>query len=317
MRPRHLLPLVAAAALHAWPCTADEVRLKNGDRFTGTVVNLDGGTLALKTDHGDLKIPWPDVTSLTVDDPIIVRSSDGQATTQNGGAVAIDTTTALARPEPPLTWTGGANAGLLATGGNTDVNSTRLDAEAIARASANRYTLSALLNRAQDTGRETARNASLSGRYDRFISKRVFLNGNGIFTNDRFRDLDLRTALGAGLGYQVLDTGMAKLSVEGGLGWVDENFGTAPDDRYTAVRDAARFDLLLITDRVTLFHQHDGYFGVTGEDNLFVKMQNGVRLALVAGFVTTAQLDLDYDRSPAPGRRSTDRTFALTFGYRF
>ena len=58
-------------------------------------------------------------------------------------------------------------------------------------------------------------------------------------------------------------------------------------------------------------------FGVTGDDNLFVKMQNGVRLALVAGFVTTAQLDLDYDRSPAPDRRATDRTFALTFGYRF
>jgi putative salt-induced outer membrane protein YdiY len=145
----------------------------------------------------------------------------------------------------------------------------------------------------------------------------VFVNGNGIFTNDRFRDLDLRTALGAGLGYQVLDTAMAKLSVEGGLGWVDENFDGAPDDSYTALRDAARLDVLLVADRVTLFHQHDGYFGVTGEDNLFVKMQNGVRLALVAGFVTTAQLDFDYDRSPAPGRRTTDRTFALTFGYRF
>jgi hypothetical protein len=29
------------------------------------------------------------------------------------------------------------------------------------------------------------------------------------------------------------------------------------------------------------------------------------------------QLDLDYDRSPSPGRSDTDRTFALTFGYRF
>jgi hypothetical protein len=29
------------------------------------------------------------------------------------------------------------------------------------------------------------------------------------------------------------------------------------------------------------------------------------------------QVDLDYDRRPAHGRRSTDRTFALTFGYRF
>jgi putative salt-induced outer membrane protein YdiY len=317
MRLRHLLPLVVAGALHALPCTADEVRLKNGDRITGTVVTLDAGTLNVKTPHGDLKIAWPEVTALTVDEPILVRGADGQVTTQPGGAIAIESTTALTRPEPPVVWSGGANAGFLAASGNTDVNSLRLDGEAVARAAANRYTLTATMNRAEDTGSETARNASFSARYDRFISKRVFVNGNGIFTNDRFRDLDLRTALGAGLGYQVLDTAMAKLSVEGGLGWVDENFDGAPDDSYTALRDAARLDVLLVADRVTLFHQHDGYFGVTGEDNLFVKMQNGVRLALVAGFVTTAQLDFDYDRSPAPGRRTTDRTFALTFGYRF
>jgi hypothetical protein len=46
-------------------------------------------------------------------------------------------------------------------------------------------------------------------------------------------------------------------------------------------------------------------------------MQNGVRLAVVSGFVTTAQVDIDYDRSPAAGRVSTDRSFSLTFGYRF
>jgi hypothetical protein len=37
----------------------------------------------------------------------------------------------------------------------------------------------------------------------------------------------------------------------------------------------------------------------------------------VAGLVSTIQSDLDYDRTPAPGRKNTDRTFALTFGYRF
>jgi hypothetical protein len=33
--------------------------------------------------------------------------------------------------------------------------------------------------------------------------------------------------------------------------------------------------------------------------------------------VTTTQLDIDYDRSPAPDRTHTDRTLAVTFGYRF
>ena len=319
MRLRLVFPLimVAAATLFALPCAADEVQLKNGDRFTGTVVALDAGTLKLKTAHGDLSIAWPDVTALTIQEPILVRSADGQVTTHNGGAIDIASATALTRPEPPLVWDGGANAGFLATGGNTDVNSSRLDAEVVARAAANRYTFGASMNRAKDAERETARNSSLSARYDRFITRRMFLNANGIFTNDRFRDLDLRTAVGAGVGYQVLDTALAKLSVDGGPGYVNENFESAPDDSYTALREAVKLDVLLAGDRVTLFHLHDGYFGITGEDNLFVKMQNGVRLGLVGGLVTTALLDLDYDRSPAPGRRNTDRTFALSFGYRF
>ncbi len=62
---------------------------------------------------------------------------------------------------------------------------------------------------------------------------------------------------------------------------------------------------------------HDGYFGVGGADNLFVKTQSGVRVALIAGLVTAVQVEADYDRTPAPGRRQTDRTFALTLGYRF
>jgi putative salt-induced outer membrane protein YdiY len=318
MRLRHLFPLVvAAAALHAVPCAADEVQLKNGDRLTGTVVSLDTGTLKLKTPHGDLAIAWPEVTALTVDEPVLVTTAEGVPPTPSSGAIDIAMVTALTRPEPPLVWTGGANAGFLQTSGNTDVNSLRLDADVTARAAANRYTIGGDLNRAEDTGRETARNWTVSGNYDRFLNRRVYVNANTIFTNDPFRDLDLRTALGAALGYQVLDTPVTQLSVEGGLGWVNENFEVAPDDSYTAVREGAKLDVLLVTDRLTLFHQHDTYLGVTGDDNLFVKMKNGVRLGLLAGLVTTLQLDLDYDRSPSPGRRNTDRAFSLTFGYRF
>lgn len=316
MRLRLLVPLVAVA-LHAVPCAADELQLKNGDRLTGTAVSLAGGTLKFKTPHGDLDIAWPEVTALTVDETILVTTADGVPPTPRSGAIDIGATTALARPEPPIVWTGGANAGFLQTSGNTDINTLRLDADASARAGANRYTFGADMNRAEDDGEETARNWSLSGDYDRFLNPRLYLNANAVFTNDPFKDLDLRTALGGALGYQVLDTPMTKLSVEGGLGWVNEDFEVAEDDSYTALREGAKLDVLLVADRVTLFHQHDGYLGVTGDDNLFLKMKNGVRIALVAGLVTTLQWDLDYDRTPSPGRENTDLAFAFTFGYRF
>jgi putative salt-induced outer membrane protein YdiY len=218
---------------------------------------------------------------------------------------------------PAVTVDGGVNAGGVTTGGNTDVSSLRFDGDVTVRQLANRYTATAAVNRAKDKGVETAENWNTAFNYDRFLTERLFINGNAIFTNDRFRDLDLRTALGAGLGYQVLQTPRVRLTANGGFGWVDENFDVAEDESYAAARESAALDIFILPDRIQFFHLHNGYFGVTGEDNLFVQMKNGVRIGLFGGLVTTVQHDLDYDRSPAPGTKNTDRTFALTFGYRF
>jgi putative salt-induced outer membrane protein YdiY len=320
-----LLTLLASA-----PAGADDVQLKNGDRLTGTVTSLASSVLTFGTPYGDVRIPWADVARLTIQDPIlvviagvpptpvtIVPAADGQATLQPGGLVALADITSLARPQPPVIVDGGANAGVITTAGNTDVNSLRLDGDVVARADVNRYSASAAVTRARDRGAETARNWTTAFKYDRFVSTRMFLNANAILTNDRFRDLDLRTALGAGVGYQLLTGPRLTLTTDGGLGYVNENLESQPDDSYTALRESVSFSAFAIPDRIQFFHIHDGYFGVTGEDNLFVRMQNGVRLALAAGFVTTLRHDLDYDRSPAVGRSHTDRTLALTLGYRF
>jgi putative salt-induced outer membrane protein YdiY len=316
----------------ATSAAADTLQLQNGDRVTGRVVRLDAGTLTFRTPHGDLTVPWTDVISLTSTETLratfttgadprtitaIGPAGAGQITLTPGGPIALAQLAALGPLEPAIVITGGANAGLLRSSGNTDVNSLRLDADAAIRQNANRYTVSAAVNQAEDAGNETADNWTTSLNYDRFLTTRLFLNANGIFTNDRFRDLDLRSALGAGVGYQVLDTPLVTLTANGGLGWVNERFIVAPGDDYAAARESAALDLFIVPGRVQFFHKHDGYFGLEGEDNLFIKMQNGVRLSVLANFVTTLQLDLDYDKSPSPGRQQTDRTFALTFGYRF
>ena len=330
MTDRFALVLILISSIAA-PAAADEVRLANGDRLTGRVVSLAGGTLTFSTPNGDLRIPWTRVTALSVDEPIlatlttapaasvtIVVSPDaGRVTLTPGGGVALADITALARPEPAVVVDGGANAGFVSSSGNTDVNSLRLDGDVVARAGANRYTASAAVTRAEDRDVETARNWSGAFKYDRFVSARMFVNANAIFTSDRFRDLDLRTALGTGLGYQVLQTPVVTLTADAGLGWVNENLEAGIEDRYTAARESAALTITAIPNHVQFFHQHDGYFGVTGDDNLFVTMQNGVRIGLAAGFVTMLRLDLDYDRSPSPGRRNTDQTFAFTLGYRF
>lgn len=314
----------------ASPAAADQLRLANGDRFTGQTVILTGGTLTFATYGGTVQVPWADVVALTVDQPMLIAvgpnppvlvtvlaGPDGQATLQPGGLIRLGEITALSRPQPAMVVVGGANAGYITTSGNTDVNSLRLDGDVVARTAANRYTGNAALIRAKDQGIETARTWTTGLKYDRFVTPRLFLNASGSLTNDRFRDLDLRTALGAGVGYQVLETGRVTLTADAGLGYVSENFDAQPDDSYAALRESVSMTAGLLPGRAEFFHLHDAYVGVTGDDNFFMKMQNGVRLALAAGFVMTVRHDLDYDQSPAIGRESSDRAFALTLGYRF
>ena len=333
MRPLSSLSLLLVLALvlgAASQAGADEIRLKNGDRLTGTVVSLEKGVLKFDTGHGTLDLPWTDVTGLAVTNPIlvtmtgrpvqtvtIVAGDNGQVVLQPGGAVVLTEVVGFVRPAPPLKVTGGANAGFLKTSGNTDVSSLRVDGEIVAREAKNRYAASGLVNRTSDRKAETARNATAALRYDRFFSKRFYANASSIFTNDRFRDLDLRTALGVGLGYQVADNARFRLGVEGGYGHVNERFRTAADASYQALRETLSADVFIGGRRLVLFHRNDVFFGVTGHRNLFVQARNGARVALVGGLVSTVQYDVDYDQSPAPGRKDYDQAVGFTFGYRF
>lgn len=305
----------------SWPSAADELHLANGDRLTGIVERLSGGTVTFKTDYGELQLPWEEVTYLRLDEPKLVTIGTEAPIVMvldtTADAVVLSDIVAIAAPEPPIAVSGGASAGFLTTAGNSDISSLRLDGELVARRRDDRYRTTGVVNRGTDSGRESVRNATGSLRYDRFVTERLFLNASGIFTHDRFRELDLRSALGVGIGFQALDTPVATLSVEGGIGYVKENFSRSPDNEYTALREATKLELFFVARRLQVFHHQDMYFGPGGGENLFLRTQNGVRLSITGGFVTAVQLDVDYDRSPAPGRGSADRSLALTFGYRF
>jgi putative salt-induced outer membrane protein YdiY len=339
MRESHVLRRVrhagvlAAVALVCGTSTAraDEIWLADGNRHSGTVSELDGGTLVFVSTYGTLRIPWDQVVRLAIDEPLAVQVANTEATTAMladtgadgttalvpGGPVALADIVALTRPVPDWMHDGGVNAGFLSSTGNTSAHSLRLDGELVTRGARDRVTTRAVFNRATDHGVATAENWTASGRYDRFVSERLYLDASAILNGDAFRDLDLRTALGLGVGYDVLTGGRARLSLEGGYGLVDERFDGSPDDRYGALRESTGAELDIAGRRLVAFHQHDGYFGVSGTDNLFVNTLTGLRAGLVGGLVATLQYDFDYDRSPAPDRGTTDRSLSLTFGYRF
>jgi putative salt-induced outer membrane protein YdiY len=328
--PGFVILCVLSLFASARPAAADAVELKNGDRYSGRVVVLAGGMLKFDTGHGTVDVPWDQVAVATIDTPIVVnvvgigpRTSywamvaDGTLQVPPDVTVPATQVVSLTRPAGPPTLTGGANAGFHATSGNSDVTSLRLDLQAVIRATQHRYSGNLVVNRAQERGTETARNATLDVRYDRFVSPRFYGNASAIFTTDRFRDLKLRTALGVALGFQVFESSLVRMSFEGGYGYVNKQAVISPRDRYHAARETANIETSILGPRFVLFHKHDGFFGLRGNNKLFIQTRNGVRFGLIGGLVTTVEGDLDYDHAPASGRKRLDRAFTLTFGYRF
>ena len=177
--------------------------------------------------------------------------------------------TAMARARLPLGLDGASEMqDLVNTDGNTEANTLRVDGELIGRANEHRYHGSRDCETdLRITTSTYARNWTGSFRYDRFVTKRLFVNANTILANDRLRDLDLRVAVGSGLGVQVIDTPRTRITTDAGLGWVNEAYGAANDVRYTAVQESAKLEIFFSGTRFVFFHRHDGYFSVTGDSN--------------------------------------------------
>ena len=338
---RSALLAFALVLLTALPGFADEIHLKNGDRLTGRFVSLANGVVTWRPAAGGaLRINWADVVTLDIDDPVYVTLNDmppiltgvsastsaGRVELMPGGPVNLTDIVAISYGKgggggggAPSTSviTGGAGAGITATSGNTRLNSMRLNGDVDALIGANRYVATATQTHSKDNGIETARNWSLTGRYDRYLTSWLYAEANAVLLNDRYRDIDLRSAYGAGLGLQLLNTPRVKVSGAGGVGEVRQNFRSIPDFNYTAAFESGSVKIELVPDHVEFFHTDNGYFQITQGDQMFVQTQSGLRFGLGAGFVATLQTDWDFDRHPSPGRKSTDTTTAFTLGYRF
>jgi putative salt-induced outer membrane protein YdiY len=313
--------------------TADVVWLLNGDTLTGTAQTMNGGVLTFKTPYAEnVKVDWRNVAGLQTGRLLRVAirgggayaawiwpSTEGRLHLVTKDGISLEPLVSDVVSITPTLFgavmTGRAETGLLATSGATDVNSLHLAGEFAVRTAGWRSSTDVQLNRTQDRGLETTRNITWTFRQQEFLTDHWYANANLIVTNDRFRDIDLRVAPGIGIGYQVLDYDATALSFDGGLGYVGENHTLEPDRNYWAARESLTYEYWLIRKRLQFFHQHDGYFGLTGDDNLFVKTRTGLRFNLAGGLIMTGQWGLDYDRRPVPGQRNTDRTFAITLGY--
>jgi putative salt-induced outer membrane protein YdiY len=163
----------------------------------------------------------------------------------------------------------------------------------------------------------TARNSLANGKYDYFITERVFLNSTLLLEKDTFQQLNLRTTAGAGGGYQFLETARTTLSGELGVAYVNEHFTTVPSTQTPSSRWAIRFNHELMPARLSVFHKHDAFYDLDHANAFRVLADQGVRIAVYKGMFVNIEYDLRYNSQPAPGREKLDEAFIFGVGYQF
>lgn len=330
---------ICAACLIAGsvPAVADQLTLENGDRLSGKVLRIDGDNLVFKpVSFDEVKVPLAVIESVTTDNPVTVEFKEGGYATgrlspSDGGEVRLtgpnETTSRfdLATleaihpdgriPVPQFKWSGHLNLGVSNSSGNTNNEAYNLDVETIARGEKDRITLGALFNREKSDGDETVDNAKASAQYDRFVSKVWYLYLSGSAERDDFEDLKLRTTIGAGAGYQIIDTQRTQLSLESGPTYVNEDFDMAPDEEFPGGRWATKYSMWVFDEFAQLFHNHEGIVNLENTDDILLQTRTGIRIPVRNSLNVTAQVNWDYDSEPAPGNKKKDTKYILSVGY--
>ena len=257
---------------------ADEIILENGDRLTGTVVSVEQETLTLVTDYSDsIKIRKGKIIRISTNNPVDIHLKNGEVLkgkvrTEEAGRFVVEPTegreetvvawenVAAINPAPiiPPKWKGNANIGAGMQSGNTERTSASVGVEATRKSDEDRFSLRFLFNYAEDEDEVTARNTYGAGKYDYFFTKKIYGYVGIELLNDKFKNLNLRTVAGPGIGYQIWDDPTKSLLFEGGLSYFSEDLKEGEDDQWLSGRLASNIrynikNFLTFTDYLIIY----------------------------------------------------------------
>ena len=256
-----VLPVVAGMLLCP-ALRADQVKLKNGDRLTGSIVKSDTKSLVIKTEYeGEVTVEWSAVESISSTQPLNVGLPSGQmvagpVTTQNG-ELAVETKQAgtvtvakdsvqflrsdaeqaayvaaqqrLLHPTLSELWHGTLDTGLSLTRGNSALLTYTLAANAIRQTQNDKISvyMTTVYGRNDTTSPSQTIAHQITGgvRGDINVSPKWFAFAATDFNSNELQHLDLQNTIYGGAGYHVWQGKTTTFDVFGGAGYNQEYFG--------------------------------------------------------------------------------------------
>jgi len=232
--------MLAGSSSQAFAQKTDIIILRNGDKITGEIVELDRGRLELKTDDaGTLEIEWEAIASISATRQFELTTGDEQRLL---GALSPDptraralvltsadgTTTSLAWDEVTAIQPIGRRFWARLDGSfNAGFNYTRSSGVAQSNLSGDTsYRRPSFLLRVAGNATFTYRSDDESGRSDqgavefsyfRYLRNRWFINGLGRFETNHSLGLELRSQAGGAVGQRLVNTNHAQFETGAGV----------------------------------------------------------------------------------------------------
>lgn len=329
------LLLMAFAICFSISTLADVVVMSNGDRITGRLDSVAGGSVILETSYaGTVRLDLSQIQSLQTDESFAVRlpagvvegffSADGlQKLRTKGGNVDLALTDIRSATQSSnqftqftAQWNARLDLTLSLADGNTTAEASNVLLEADYANELNAHAITALVAKEEGEGLVTKDQLDIDYGYKRFISERWYGAANAEYFQDTLKDIDSRITVGAGVGVQFIDTSLENLASDLSVSAVQEDVD-GDSNLKPAMRLGLDYQRFLNAKTIEIFHRQTLLQLLEGDKSQVFSSSTGIRYAYNERIDTTFRVDLAFESDPPLGNKKTDTTYSLGVGVKF
>jgi putative salt-induced outer membrane protein YdiY len=331
-----------------WPSNAhaqtrenytDKVYLKNGDRITGNIKELDRGKLRIKTTTMDtVYLNWLDVESIESSTYLRIAKTDGSfrygrvqksdltqnLSILNNGQYTEVPTLEIASMKPirvnETFWhriEGDVRAGIDYKKAS-DILLVNVASNLRLREEKYELDFGFNWNETQRTENNNSSRADLSGDYTRFLGDRWFWKTSAGLERNQELGTDLRTILAGSAGKYFFQTQTMRFEVNAGLAasWEDRTDNTTQQSLEGLIRSS--FDLFQLNIPITRLSANVNIFpGITEKDRIRVNTDITLRNEIFRDFFWDLTFYSNFDNQPAEGAEKEDYGIITSLGASF
>jgi putative salt-induced outer membrane protein YdiY len=324
----------------------DRIYLKNGDRISGTIKELDRGKLRIKTTTMDtIYVNWVDVASIQSSTYLRIAKTDGSfqygRVTQSSDSENLminDAGTTVAIPSLEVAsmkpirvgeslWhrvEGDISAGIDYKKAS-DILLVNLASNIRLREEKHEISVSLNWNETQrnvsgdSTGDEDkSSRASLNGEFTRFLGDRWFWKASAGFERNQELGIDLRSIFGASAGKYFIQTSTMRFEVNAGFAASAESRTDATKTESIEGLIRSSFDIFQLNIPITrLTANIDMFPGITEKDRFRLNTSITLRNELVRDFFWDLSFYSSFDNQPADGAEEEDYGIVTSLGASF